>query len=194
MTVSKKQLKANKKNAQKGGVKTPEGKAIVKYNALKHVLLAKEVVITVGEGAESPEEFNDLLGDLKTQLNPVGTLEEMLVDKVAVGYWRLRRAYRYEVGLIRKELDTATDDFYSKTNYKDDKDEKITSMTEYYYLIEHLSPQCSNKPFHKWILPWTSVCSTNFLYAIAFQKSSYSVAINAIIIPEKILLVVDQMA
>ncbi len=118
MTVSKKQLKANKKNAQKGGVKTPEGKAIVKYNALKHVLLAKEVVITVGEGAESPEEFNDLLGDLKTQLNPVGTLEEMLVDKVAVGYWRLRRAYRYEVGLIRKELDTATDDFYSKTNYQ----------------------------------------------------------------------------
>jgi len=27
MTVSKKQLEANKKNAQKGGVKTPEGKA-----------------------------------------------------------------------------------------------------------------------------------------------------------------------
>ncbi len=60
MTVSKKQLKANKKNAQKGGVKTSEGKAIVKYNALKHGLLAKEVVITVGEGAESPEEFDAL--------------------------------------------------------------------------------------------------------------------------------------
>jgi len=92
MTVSEKQLKANKKNAQKGGVKTPEGKAIVKYNALKHGLLT-----------------------------PTGTLEEMLVEKVAVAYRRLSRAYRYEVGLIRKELDTATDDFYSKTNYKDEK-------------------------------------------------------------------------
>ena len=41
--LSEKQLKANRKNAQKGGVKTPEGKAIVKYNALKHGLLAKEI-------------------------------------------------------------------------------------------------------------------------------------------------------
>ncbi|MHC4085949.1 MAG: hypothetical protein ACYSWZ_12360 [Planctomycetota bacterium] len=56
MTVSQKQLEANKKNAQKGGVKTTEGKAIVKYNALKHGLLAKEVVVTVGEGAEDPDE------------------------------------------------------------------------------------------------------------------------------------------
>jgi hypothetical protein len=118
MTVSQKQLEANRKNAQKGGVKTTEGKAIVKYNALKHGLLAKKVVITVGEGAENPEEFNALLEDLKTQLAPEGALEEMLVEKVAVAYWRLRRAYRYEAGLIRKELDTATDDFYSNTDWE----------------------------------------------------------------------------
>ncbi len=113
MTVSEKQLKANKKNAKKGGVKTADGKAIVKYNALKHGLLAKEIVVTVGDGAENPEEFNALLEDLQTQLAPAGTLEEMLVEKVAVAYWRLRRAYRYEVGLIRNELDNATDDYYS---------------------------------------------------------------------------------
>jgi hypothetical protein len=134
MTVSQKQLEANKKNAPKGGVKTPEGKAIVKYNALKHGLLAKEVVITIGEGAENPEEFNSLLGVLQTQLAPEGTLEEMLVEKIAVAYWRLRRAYRYEVGLIRQELDTATDDFYDETNYKDKKinktDEEIDQEIE----------------------------------------------------------------
>jgi hypothetical protein len=125
MTVSKKQLEANKKNAQKGGVNTPEGKAIVKYNALKHGLLAKEVVITIGEGAENPEEFDALLEALQTQLVPAGTLEEMLVEKIAVAYWRLRRAYKYEVGLIRKELDTATDDYYSgetaSSGYKEQK-------------------------------------------------------------------------
>lgn len=107
MTVSEKQLKANKKNVQKGGVKSPEGKAIVKYNALKHGLLAREVVITIGEGAENPEEFNSLLEALQTQLYPEETLEEILVEKVAVAYWRLRRAYKYEVGLIRQELDTS---------------------------------------------------------------------------------------
>ncbi len=135
MTVSQKQLKANKKNAQKGGVKTAEGKAIVKYNALKHGLLAKEVVVTVGEGAENPEEFNVLLEDLKSQLAPAGTLEEMLVEKIAVAYWRLRRAYRYEVGLIRHELDTATDDYYSgetsSSGYKEQKtDEEIDQEIE----------------------------------------------------------------
>lgn len=77
MTASRKQLEANKKNTQKGGVKTPEGKEIIKYNALKLGLLAKEVVVTVGEGAENPEEFNALLEDLKAQLAPEGTLEEM---------------------------------------------------------------------------------------------------------------------
>jgi len=128
MTASKKQLQANTKNAQKGGVKTAEGKAIVKYNALKHGLLAKEVVITIGEGAENPEEFNSLLEALQTQLAPEGTLEEMLVEKIAVAYWRLRRAYRYEVGLIRQELDTATDDFYDETD--DYKDTKVNKMDE----------------------------------------------------------------
>jgi hypothetical protein len=114
-------LEANKKNAQRGGVKTDEGKAIVKYNALKHGLLAKEVVITVGDGAENAEQFSVLRQDLKTQLAPIGSLEEMLVEKIAVAYWRLRRAYRYEVGLIRNELDTATEEFYSNTDWEGEK-------------------------------------------------------------------------
>ena len=89
MTVSEKQLEANRRNAQKGGVKSAEGKSIVKYNALKHGLLAQEAVITAGEGAENPDEFGALLDDLKVQLKPEGTLEEMLVEKVAVAYWGL---------------------------------------------------------------------------------------------------------
>lgn len=99
-------------------MKTAAGKEVVKYNALKHGLLAKEVVITVGEGAEDPDEFNQLLNHLQTELSPVGTLEEMLVEKIAVAYWRLRRAYKYEVGLIREKTDTATDDFFGRRNWE----------------------------------------------------------------------------
>lgn len=130
MTVSKKQLRANKKNAKKGGVKTGEGKAIIKYNALKHGLLAQETVITVGEGAENPDEFSALMDDLKVQLQPEGTLEEMLVEKVAVAYWRLRRAYRYESGLIRRELDTATDDFHEGRNREFNREHKTDEQIE----------------------------------------------------------------
>ena len=128
--ISQKQLEANKANAQKGGVKTEEGKQIVKYNALKHGLLAKEIVVTIGEGAENPEEFNRLLVDLQEQLNPVGTLEEMLVEKIAAAYWRLRRAYNYEVGLIRNKNDMATDDFYNRKNWEGKKANKSPEEIE----------------------------------------------------------------
>ena len=125
MTISAKQLQANKENSKKGGVKTAQGKAITKLNALKHGLLAKEIVIAVGDGAENPEEFNAILGDLKTQLQPEGTLEEILVEKIAVTYWRLRRAYRYEVGLIRNELDSVEDEYYGQQiNKADDQIEQ----------------------------------------------------------------------
>jgi hypothetical protein len=36
----------------------------------------------------------------------------MLVEKIAVADWRLRSAHRYEVGLIRRKLDNATDRYY----------------------------------------------------------------------------------
>lgn len=45
---------------------------------------------------------------------PVGVLEEMLVEKIAVCYWRLRRVLRCEIGEIRKELDTASWKFVFK--------------------------------------------------------------------------------
>ena len=43
--ISQKQLEANRENAKLGGVKTEEGKAVSKYNALKHGLLSKEVLL-----------------------------------------------------------------------------------------------------------------------------------------------------
>jgi hypothetical protein len=82
MTVSQEQLEANRKNALEGGVKTPEGKTITRYNALKHGLLAKETVVTVGEGAEDPAEFAALSQELKDQFQPQGALEVMFVEKV----------------------------------------------------------------------------------------------------------------
>jgi len=41
--TTRKQLTANRKNARKGGVKTTEGKELVKFNALKHGVLLQAV-------------------------------------------------------------------------------------------------------------------------------------------------------
>ncbi len=48
-----------------------------------------------------------MLEQLRTDLQPQGVLEEVLVERIAVSYWRLRRVLRCEVGEIRVHLDAA---------------------------------------------------------------------------------------
>ena len=122
MKTTDKQAAANRRNATRStGPATPAGKAIASRNALKHGLLAKEIVIDAGEGAESQEEFNALVLDLRNQFNPQGPLEEMLVEKIAVAYWRLRRVYRYEAGVIKRNLSTTFDRYYERDPFKPDE-------------------------------------------------------------------------
>ena len=104
--VTNRQINANRRNARKStGPKTAEGKRRSSRNALKHGLLAREVVIREGDGAETQADFDALLADLCDELRPKGIIEETLVERIATCYWRLRRAQRYEVGAIRNSLD-----------------------------------------------------------------------------------------
>jgi len=108
MSISEAKLAANRLNAQKStGPRTAAGKARVRLNALKHSILVSEVVIRAGEGAEEAEAFEALLAELKDDLAPAGTLEELLVEKLAVIVWRWRRVLRYELGAIRERADEA---------------------------------------------------------------------------------------
>lgn len=127
--ISEKQLAANQQNALKStGPKTTEGKARSSGNSLKHGLLAKNVVITEGEGAEDRQAFEALLADMIDQFNPEGSLEEMLVEKIAVCYWRLGRAHRYEVGVLRQTLDTASEDYYKDHETDAQIDDQIVEL------------------------------------------------------------------
>ena len=114
-TKSEAKIRANKRNSLKStGPKSKKGKGIVKWNAMKHGLLSKEIVIDAGCGEEDEKEFNTLQSQLHEELKPVGIVEEMLVEKIAVCYWRLRRVIRCEIGEIRKQLDTACWDIVFK--------------------------------------------------------------------------------
>jgi hypothetical protein len=104
--ASDKQIAANRSNALKStGPRTSEGKAAVRHNALRHGLLAQDIFISAGDGREDPEEYATLLEDLRDALQPDGRLELIMVEKIAVAYWRLRRAARAEVGALRGVLD-----------------------------------------------------------------------------------------
>ena len=122
-------VEANRKNALKStGPKTPEGKNKVRWNALKHGLLSREVVLREGEGKEKEEEFTDLLENLHSTYAPEGPMEGMLVERIAVGYWRLRRAIRFETGMLREELDSLHFDYYNEYNYVGAKPSKLEAL------------------------------------------------------------------
>lgn len=126
--VSLKQLEANRRNAQKST--GPKDTSVTRLNALKHGLLSKEVVIKEGDGKENEEEFRNLLEQLNKDYSPQGAVEEMLVERIAISYWRLRRALRHERGLLREGLDSLYHDYYNKEDWKGRKINRVDDQAE----------------------------------------------------------------
>jgi len=62
-------------------------------------------VITAGDGKEDLSEFHDFVERLCEQYEPVGVVEESLVQTIATCFWRKARVIRAENGEIRKRLD-----------------------------------------------------------------------------------------
>ena len=104
---SERRIQANRRNALRStGPKTERGKRAVAHNAIKHGFLAREVVITAGDGEESLEEFHCLVGQLCEYYEPIGVVEESLLQTIATCWWRKARVLRAENGEIRKRVDT----------------------------------------------------------------------------------------
>lgn len=102
--ASQRQIDANRRNALRStGPKTPRGKDIAARNSLRHGLLAKSAVITLGPLKERQAEFDELLRGLHDYFAPVGMAEELLVQEIAVCYWMERRAQLYENAQICKQ-------------------------------------------------------------------------------------------
>ena len=87
------QIQANKENAKKStGPKTLRGKARAAMNALKHgfrsqVILAQEDP----HPTEEPAPYAAFLLDLVEELQPVGLMESLCVETMALALWRQRR-------------------------------------------------------------------------------------------------------
>lgn len=105
-TMSAKQLAANRANAKKStGPKTTNGKAVSKLNALKHGILSQQVLVRGTNLKESRSELMQLHQRFWDEWQPVGPVEEMLVDQVVTAQWRLRRALAAEAGEIALSVD-----------------------------------------------------------------------------------------
>ena len=95
--ATEQQIKANRRNARKStGPRTPQGKAVVSRNAVKHGLLSCEVLLPDEEG----EALADLSELLRSEFQPKGYLETLLVDRIVGLVWRLRRMGQIEAGML----------------------------------------------------------------------------------------------
>ncbi|HYW45655.1 MAG TPA: hypothetical protein VE959_22515 [Bryobacteraceae bacterium] len=83
-----KQIEANRRNALLStGPRTPQGKAAVSLNSLRHGLRARRVVLP----GESQEDFQQLCGDLEAEWQPQTLSEQFYVEQMAVSWWKLAR-------------------------------------------------------------------------------------------------------
>jgi hypothetical protein len=67
---------------------------------MKQGLLSQDVLLP-GEDEAALKELGDLLRD---ELQPVGELESLFVDRITAAYWRLRRLGQVEAGMFAWEL------------------------------------------------------------------------------------------
>jgi len=97
MTTERK-LEANRRNALRStGPRTPEGKARVAQNPLKHGLLSRKTLLR----NEDPKKLKALAKALRADLKPQGPSERLFADMMISDLWKRRRIARMEVSLIK---------------------------------------------------------------------------------------------
>ena len=80
------------------GPRTPQGKERSKFNARKHGLFSKAILLQ----NESRTEYDALLDGLMENFQPQGKLEIVLVEYLATLLWRKRRLLQVETAEIEK--------------------------------------------------------------------------------------------
>src|SRR5579872_7567728 len=90
------QIEANRRNSQLStGPRTPEGKAVSRFNALKSGINAKAQVIP----GEDPAELEAMSAGYHQEWSPATWLQRFLVDSLVRAEWLLQRLSRLEAQL-----------------------------------------------------------------------------------------------
>jgi hypothetical protein len=99
--ATQKQIEANRRNAQKStGPITPEGKAAVRFNSLRHGLRARAVVLP----GENAADFHQLCDGFEAEWQPRTPTEEVYVEQMAIAQWKLARLEVAEAGVSAQNL------------------------------------------------------------------------------------------
>ncbi len=122
-----KQLAANRANAKKStGPRTPEGRAKIRANAIRHGLTGQ--ILTLSE-SERPL-FDELLTSLLKDFNPHNTIERQLVTGIAWDTWRLNRLRAIESSTFVLGRQAAAEDAAEPNHDPIDKADPIDEFEE----------------------------------------------------------------
>jgi hypothetical protein len=95
--TSPEKLAANRANARRStGPKTPEGKEKSKFNAVEHGLTSRYFPAVIEAGTAEWDELEAVRTDLLSHCQPVGPIEELLLEKITIEYMRYRRLVERE--------------------------------------------------------------------------------------------------
>jgi len=95
--ISNRKLQANRANAKKSsGPRTARGKAAIRFNALRHGLLAKRVMFAP-DGKLLDSGLEQLLDALREKYGSVDVRVELLMEATVVDYWRNAKGLEYEM-------------------------------------------------------------------------------------------------
>ncbi|MHB8617596.1 MAG: hypothetical protein ACYC93_16185 [Candidatus Acidiferrales bacterium] len=103
------------------GPRTPQGKERSKHNAITHGIFSKVALLK----GESKTEFDSLLDGLREHYEPEGTLEEVLVEKLATLSWRYRRLIVAEGAEVQSKVEFLE---WGQQNRQFDQPELIDSL------------------------------------------------------------------
>lgn len=170
--TSSKQAAANRANARNStGPATPEGKQKSRLNGLTHGLRTSDVVLTVGRAAEDPEAYQSLLNSMLADFRPKTALERGLIERLAVCFWRSRRALRleqstlFDAGLTAQRESQLQDELHAKENDLEKTHESLRMLTEFLAIARPVAPSPMQEPSD----PGEAHLPSHYLAAVAKQ-------------------------
>jgi hypothetical protein len=110
-----------------GGPATENGKQVVRWNATRHGISSPEPVIP---GLENKEDWQEHRDGILENLSPVGHLEIVLTERVALLSWRLHRVTRYETEAIALSQEKIEEDIHDRERF-------LRSLRESPYATTH---------------------------------------------------------
>lgn len=102
-----------------GGPSTQEGKEVARWNATRHGIRSPAPVVP---GVEKAEEWENHRDGVLDSLSPVGHLEFVLAERVALLSWCLHRVIRYETESIALYQEKAEDDLARERRFESGPD------------------------------------------------------------------------